>query len=82
MISSSVTFGDTFSAREGLESKTRLTFFSVVLNGEITGAKNPAENLFSLPICVIMEPTKSLPPRGRWHGVAVTEGACVTLGLN
>ena len=41
-----------------------------------------AEILFPLPICVIMEPTKSLPPRGRWHGVAVTEGACVTLGLD
>ncbi len=40
-----------------------------------------AENLFSLQICVIMELTKSLPPRGRWHGAAVTEGACVTLGL-
>ena len=26
-------------------------------------------------------PYSSLPPRGRWHGVAVTEGACVTLGL-
>ena len=25
--------------------------------------------------------SKSLPPRGRWHGVAVTEGACVTLDL-
>ena len=26
-----------------------------------------AEILFSLPICVIMELTKSLPPGGRWH---------------
>ena len=25
--------------------------------------------------------SKSLPPRGRWHGVAVTEGVCVILGL-
>ena len=25
-----------------------------------------AEMLFSLPICVIMRLTKSLPPRGRW----------------
>ena len=40
-----------------------------------------AGNLFSLPIYVIMWLTKSLPPRGRWHGVAVTEGACVTLDL-
>ena len=53
-----------------------------ILSGEMTDTKISAENLFSLPICVIMEPTKSLPPRGRWHGVAVTEGACVTLGLN
>ena len=40
-----------------------------------------AEGLFSLPIYVIIKLTKSLPPRGRWHGVAVTEGACVTLDL-
>ena len=40
-----------------------------------------AEILFSLPICFIMGLTKSLPPRGRWHGIAVTEGACVTLDL-
>ena len=52
-----------------------------ILSGEIGGTKNSAENLFSLPICVIMGLTKSLPPRGRWHGVAVTEGARVTLGL-
>ena len=38
--------------------------------------------LFSLPICDIMELTESLPPRGRWHGVAVTEGDCVTLDLD
>ena len=25
---------------------------------------------------------ESLPPGGRWHGVAVTEGACVTLDLD
>ena len=41
-----------------------------------------AENLFSLPICDIMGLTESLPPRGRWHGVAVTEGAHATLSLN
>ena len=41
-----------------------------------------AEILFSLPICGIMGLTKSLPPRGRWHGVAVTERVCVTLGLD
>ena len=35
MISSSVTFGDTFSAGEGLESKTRLTAKGVVLIGQI-----------------------------------------------
>ena len=28
--------------------------FSVVLNGETMGTKISAENLFSLPICVIM----------------------------
>ena len=39
-----------------------------------------AEILFSLPICVIMELAKSLPPRGRGTALAV-EGACVTLGL-
>ena len=32
-----------------------------VLSGEITDTKISAENLFSLPICVIMGPTKSLP---------------------
>ena len=37
--------------------------FSVVLNGEMTGTKTSAENLFSLPICGIMELTRSLPPR-------------------
>ena len=29
--------------------------FSIVLNGEIANTKISAENLFSLPICVIME---------------------------
>ena len=38
-----------------------------ILSGEMTGAKISAENLFSLPICVIMKLTKSLPPGGRWH---------------
>ena len=52
-----------------------------ILSGEISRHKTSAENLFSLPSCDIMELTESLPPRGRWHGVAVTEGACVTLGL-
>ena len=32
--------------------------FSIVLNGEITSTKTSAENLFSLPICVIMETIK------------------------
>ena len=36
-----------------------------------------AEDLFSLPICVIMRLTESLPPRGRGTALAV-EGACVT----
>ena len=40
-----------------------------------------AEYLFSLPICVIMGLAKSLLPRGRRNGVAVTEGACVTLNF-
>ena len=44
------------------------------------GTKISAENLFSLPICVIMGLTKSLPPRGRGTALVV-EGACVTLGL-
>ena len=39
-----------------------------------------AENLFSLPICVIMGLTKSFPLRGRGTALAV-EGACVTLDL-
>ena len=34
--------------------------------------------VFSADLCY----TKSLPPRGRWHSVAVTEGACVTLDLD
>ena len=54
--------------------------FAVVLNGEFASTKISAENLFSLPICVIMVLTKSLPPRGRGTALAV-EGACVTLGL-
>ena len=29
--------------------------FSIVLNGEIANTKISAENLFSLPICIIME---------------------------
>ena len=44
--------------------KTKKPLFSVVLNGEITGAKNPAENLFSLPICGIMGLAKK-PSSGR-----------------
>ena len=32
-----------------------------------TAKQISAENLFSLPICVIMVLTKSLPPGGRWH---------------
>jgi hypothetical protein len=32
-----------------------------ILSGEIGGHKTSAENLFSLPICVIMGLTKSLP---------------------
>ena len=40
-----------------------------------------AEILFSLPICVIMVLTKSLPPRGRGTALAV-EGACVILNLD
>ena len=55
--------------------------FSVVLNGEFASTKISAENLFSLPIYVIMGLTKSLPPRGRGTALAV-EGACVTLGLD
>jgi len=56
--------------------------FSVVLNGEFADTKfRQRKHLFFLPICDIMRLTKSLPQRGRWHGVAVTEGACVTLGL-
>ena len=44
------------------------TEFSLcILSGEIGGTKKSAENLFSLPICGIMELTKSLPPGGRWH---------------
>ena len=50
------------------------------LSGEIADTNISAENLFSLPIYVIMELTKSLPPRGRGTAIAV-EGACVTLGL-
>ena len=32
-----------------------------ILSGEIDDTKTSAENLFSLPICVIMVLTKSLP---------------------
>ena len=49
--------------------------FSVVLNGEIGGTKLSAENLFSLPICVIMKFTESLPPRGHPQANAVARGA-------
>ena len=35
--------------------------FSVVLDGEVISTKISAENLFPLPICVIMGLTKSLP---------------------
>jgi len=38
--------------------------FSVVLNGEMTGTKTSAENLFSLPICGIMGLAKK-PSSGR-----------------
>ena len=55
--------------------------FSVVFNGEITGTKTSAEELFPLPICDIMGIMKSLPPRGRGTALAV-EGACATLNLN
>ena len=52
-----------------------------ILSGEIGRHKTSAENLFSLPICVIMELIESLPPRGRGTALAV-EGACVTLDLD
>ena len=42
-----------------------------ILSGEWAGTKKLAENLFSLPIFVIMELAKSLPPRGRWHAAGV-----------
>ena len=32
-----------------------MRFFAVVLNGEFAGTKISAEELFSLPICVIMD---------------------------
>ena len=54
------------------------TVLSAFLAEKWQAHKISAENLFSLPICDIMELMKSLPPGGRWHGVAVTEGACVT----
>jgi len=37
--------------------------------------------VFSADLCY-NGTNKSLPPGGRWHGVAVTEGACVTLSLD
>ncbi|MBE6630067.1 MAG: hypothetical protein E7624_04375, partial [Ruminococcaceae bacterium] len=49
--------------------KNALQLFSVVFNGEITGTKTSAEDLFPLPICVIMggvmkmENKKELPKR-------------------
>ena len=39
-----------------------------------------AGRLFSLPICVIMDLTKSFPPRGMWHGVVVTENIILLNG--
>ena len=52
-----------------------------ILSGELAGTKISAENLFSLPICVIMELIESLPPRGRGTALAV-EGARATLSLD
>ena len=61
--------------------KTKTDTSLCILRGETGGTKTSAENLFSLPICVIMELTKSLLPRGRGTALAV-EGACVTLSLD
>ena len=44
------------------------------LSGEIGGTKISAENLFSLPICVIMELTKSLPCAKGGGSRRLTEG--------
>ena len=40
--------------KQGVIKKTP-NYFSVVLNGDFAGTKISAENLFSLPICVIMD---------------------------
>ena len=53
---------------EHIEAVQRMQELSLcILSGEMADTKISAENLFSLPICVIMELTKSLPPGGRWH---------------
>ena len=53
-----------------------------IISGEIAVRKlRQRKQVFSLPICVIMGLTESLPPRGRGTALAV-EGACVTLGLD
>ena len=63
----------------GIQKRTVISL--CILSGEIGGTKTSAENLFSLPICVIMELAKSLPPGGRETALAV-EGARVTLSLD
>ena len=52
----------TASDTEEVEKMNKKALASLcILSGELTGTKISAENLFSLPICVIMGLTKSLP---------------------
>ena len=50
-----------------LRTKRAITDSLCILSGEMTDTKISAENLFSLPICVIMKLTKSLALRERWR---------------
>ena len=62
-------------------NQKRITDFSVILNGESGGHKNIGRELVFSADLWYNGFSKSLLPRGRWHGVAVTEGDCVTLDL-
>ena len=52
-----------FKSRPSKTKKDTVSFR--ILSGEAGGTNTSAGNLFSLPICVIMGLTESLPPRGR-----------------
>ena len=53
------------------EKKKDLRPSLCILSGEVGRHKTSAENLFSLPICDIMELTESLPPRCHLQADAV-----------